>query len=100
MSRYLLAQINIMDRNEFRKYEKELLGTLSPYNAEILAVDDDPIVIEGNYNYTRTVIIRFSTEKELKKWYDSKEYQEILSIRQAASEGNLLILTGKEGTDV
>jgi uncharacterized protein (DUF1330 family) len=38
-------------------------------------------VLEGNWPYKRAVVIRFPSEEECRRWYDSPEYQEILKHR-------------------
>jgi len=37
-------------------------------------VDDKTTILEGEWNYSGIVIIRFPNEIELRKWYESKEY--------------------------
>ena len=53
---------------------------------KLVAVDDDPIVIEGDWHGSRVVILEFEDEAAFHAWYDSPEYQSALQIRLAASD--------------
>jgi uncharacterized protein (DUF1330 family) len=94
MSSYFFAQLNITDKDEYRKYEQGFSEIFSRYSGEIIVIDDKPIVLEGDSLSTRIVLIRFPNEEALKDWYYSGEYQALSQIRKHASTGSALILTG------
>ena len=56
---YIVASIAIEDREEYRKYQDGFLEIFSRYKGELLAVSDSPRVIEGEWPFTRAVILRF-----------------------------------------
>jgi uncharacterized protein (DUF1330 family) len=69
MPYYFTAQIKIHDEEEYEKY---ILGSdliFKKYKGQYLAVDDQPEIIEGNWNYSRTVLIRFNCKKDFEAWY-------------------------------
>jgi uncharacterized protein (DUF1330 family) len=94
MSCYFLAQIKIHDQEEYAKYLAGVDDVFSKYNGEYLAVDSNPEVLEGEWRYSRVVIIRFDDEKELKRWYESPEYREILQHRLKAAGCDTLVVKG------
>ena len=49
---------------------------------------------EGDWPWPRLVIIEFQSKDAARLFYDSPEYQKILPLRQAASEGALAIVEG------
>ncbi|OQX86331.1 MAG: hypothetical protein B6D63_00240 [Candidatus Latescibacteria bacterium 4484_7] len=75
MSCYIIAQIKINDREEYDIYENGFDEIFAKFKGIIVAVDEDPVVLEGEWPYTRTVLIRFPDEKEARRWYESPEYQ-------------------------
>ena len=97
MSVYLIAQIEIHDRNEYNQYEAGFLEIFSKYKGEILAVEEDPNLLEGEWPYTRTVLIRFPDEDETMRWYKSDEYQMLAQHRFKSSRANLILAKGFEG---
>lgn len=96
MSCYFIAQIKITDMNEYEKYLDGTDSVFSRYNGKYLAVDTKPEVLEGSWSSDRIVIIEFENEKELKRWYESPEYQAILKYRLKAAKCDTLLVKGLE----
>lgn len=94
MSSYFIAQIKIHNREEYKKYLEGTNEILKKYKGEVLVVDDTPIVLEGEWPYTRVVIIRFADEEEVKRWYNSTEYQALAQHRFKASKANTILAKG------
>lgn len=94
MSYYFAAQIKITNPHEYQKYINEVDQVFEMYNGKYLAVDDHPISLEGNWNYTRSVLIEFPTETDFNNWYYSKEYQEILKHRLKGAECDSILIKG------
>ncbi len=94
MAVYLIAQIEIRDREEYGKYESGFIEIFSKYGGEILAVNEAPEVLEGQWPFTRTVVIRFDSKDEAHRWYYSPEYQALAAHRHRASAGNIVLVDG------
>lgn len=94
MSYYFIAQIKIHDPKEYLKYIEEAERVFSKFNGEYLAVDNTPIVLEGKWGYTRTVVIRFPSKSEFENWYNSDAYQKILKIRLSAAQCDTILVSG------
>ena len=94
MSVYLVALINIENRDEYAKYESGFMEIFSRYKGELVAVDEKPATLEGEWPYTRTVLIRFPDEDEAKRWYNSDAYQALARHRLRASRGNIALIKG------
>ena len=92
MSCFVIAQITIHDRDEYRKYEEGFDEIFAGFRGKVLIVDEDPIVFEGDWNYTRTVLMRFPSEEEARRWYDSDEYQELAKHRHRASDADIALI--------
>ena len=95
MSFYFVANINIEDQLEYEKYVNEVDKVFSKFDGKYLVVDDKPKILEGNWDYSRVVIIEFETETDFNNWYNSKEYQEILKYRITASTSDGILIKGK-----
>ncbi len=94
MSCYFVAQIQIQDMVEYQKYLDGVDEVFSKYNGKYLAVDGSPSVLEGEWSYSRMVIIQFPNEEELRRWYDSSEYQAIAKYRLSAAKCDTLLVKG------
>jgi len=95
MSFYFVANIKIEDQLGYAKYVNNVDEVFSKFNGKYLVVDDNPKILEGNWNYTRVVIIEFETETDFNHWYNSKEYQEILKYRLVSSSSDSILVKGK-----
>ena len=96
---YLIAQIRIDDRDTYRQYETGFMEIFSKYAGEIVAVDEAVDVLEGAWPYTRTVVLRFPSVEEARRWYDSPEYQALAQHRFRASSANLVLAQGLPPTN-
>ncbi len=94
MSHYLLAQIKIVDRDEYSIYEAGFMDIFSKFRGKILSVDEQPRLLEGSWPYTRTVLIEFPTSEDAMDWYQSEEYQTLARHRFNSSNGNAIIIQG------
>ena len=92
MSVYIIAQISIHDRAEYEKYSAGFLEVFARFKGELLAVSENPIVVEGDWPYTRTVLMRFPSADEARRWYESPEYQTIAQHRFRGSKANAVIV--------
>lgn len=94
---YLIAQLDIHDREEYSKYEEGFRDSFSQYGGKLLSVEEDPETLEGNWSFTRTVLIEFPSKEVAMGWYDSDDYQALVQRRFAASTGNLVMIEGLPG---
>jgi uncharacterized protein (DUF1330 family) len=95
MSVYIIAQIDIHDREEYSKYEDGFDEIFERYKGMVVTVEEDPVILEGEWPYGRTVLIRFPSEEEARRWFDSPEYSELKKHRLDASRGNIVLVRRK-----
>jgi len=96
MSYYFIAQIRIKNEREYQKYTDKAGAVIKRYNGKYLAVDNNPIILEGSWKYTRTVLIAFERKNDFDAWYDSDDYQTILKYRLEAADCDTILVKGPE----
>ncbi len=96
MSSYFLALINIHDPGRDQQYGAGFDAVFEKYEGQVISVDDNPRVLEGEWPAARTVLIKFPDDQELLRWYDSPEYQELARHRQKASVASIAIISGRD----
>ncbi len=94
MSVYVIAVINISDRDEYARYEQGFMEIFNQYKGRMLSVDEAPALIEGRWPHTRTVLVEFPDRAEFDRWYHSEAYQTLAKHRFKASEGSIALLQG------
>jgi uncharacterized protein (DUF1330 family) len=99
MTAYITAQIDIHDQDRYEKYGQGFMQVFSRFQGKMLVVDESPEILEGQWAYTRTVLIEFPSAQSAKAWYFSDAYQELADHRWGASFANVVLLEGIAGRD-
>ena len=94
MAHYLIAQIDIKDPEKYAKYEAGFMDIFLTYKGKILSVEENELLLEGQWPFTRTVLIEFPSQEDALDWYKSAEYQDLVQHRFAASTANIVIVSG------
>ncbi len=94
MTVYAVAQLTIHDRATYDRYLSRFLDVIAPYDAAVLAADDNPVVTEGPWVGDRVVLLAFSDRDEFDQWANSDEYQEIAQDRLASASTTVLVVKG------
>jgi uncharacterized protein (DUF1330 family) len=100
MTVYAIALLNIADRERYGCYQQGFMEIFSRYSGKLLAVDEAPTVKEGDWPYTRTVLIEFPDAEAFDAWFKSPEYQSLAEHRHAASTGSIALVkkfTARDG---
>ena len=92
MSAYFIANIRINNENEYQEYVKHSGEVFNKFNGKYLTVDNNPIVLEGVWEYSRLVLIEFPDKESLEKWYYSDDYQTILKHRLNAADCDTIVV--------
>jgi uncharacterized protein (DUF1330 family) len=77
-----------------QEYIPKALETLAPYNPEILILDENSQVIEGNTDLPRTIVIKFDSRDAAMTWYESAEYRDVRPLRLEATDGFCVLADG------
>ena len=95
MNTYVLANITtIRDPVRYEDYRRLVTPTLEKYGGRFIVRGGNVEALEGTWRPGRLVIIEFPSAERARAWWSSPEYTEAKLIRQATSEGTLLILEG------
>jgi uncharacterized protein (DUF1330 family) len=94
MIHYFVAQIRINNPDEYGKYLEKFDDIFSRYKGEYLAIDESPTLLEGDWNYTKSVLIKFKSKQDFEDWYYSDDYQLILEYRLNASKSDTILVKG------
>jgi uncharacterized protein (DUF1330 family) len=94
---YALAQLRIHDRATYDRYQSRFMPILQKYGGRLLAADETPRVLEGQWwDRNKVVLMQFSDEETFRAWATSPEYAEISKDRKAGAETVVLLIKGFE----
>ncbi len=94
MAVFIIAQVDIHDRAEYDQYQDGFLDIFARFAGELLVVSDHPRVLEGEWSHTRLVLLRFPSEEEARRWYESPEYQALAQHRYRGATATVILAKG------
>jgi uncharacterized protein (DUF1330 family) len=89
---YIINNMTIHDRAEYATYLRGFMEVFRKYRGEILVAADAPAPVEGEWPYDRTVVLRFPSLDEARRWSESPEYRAIAKHRTNGTKSNVVFL--------
>lgn len=97
MSVYTIAQLRFTDVESYRRYQEAFPRVFARFNAQLLAADEAPVVLEGDWPRDKVVLIAFPDEAEARRFSEDPEYQKIAADRRAGADSVVLMVKGFAG---
>ena len=95
MSAYVLAQIQIDDVDGYAKYLAGFMPIFARHGGELLATSkNETHIVEGDWAYPGTVIMKFPDTKAAQDWLADPEYQALAEHRKRSARANLVLVEG------
>ena len=94
MSGFAIFNIDIKRPEEYKEYVKRVKPIAESYGGEYIVRGGESTIVEGNWAYPRTVVIKFPSYEIALEWYNSEEYKPIKQIRLDNSVANGIIIKG------
>jgi len=94
MSVYIIARFKIHDRIEYDQYSAGFPAVFQKFDGKMLSIDEEPTVLAGEWDDTRSVIIEFPSKESALTWMNSDDYQAIAKHRNAGSTVNSILVKG------
>ena len=94
MSGYLIGTIDIKNPEAYKEYLAKVTDIVKKFGGEYLVRAGEYTVMEGKWDYSRNVVIKFPSYEKALEWYNSEEYKPVRQIRLDNSVGNQIIIKG------
>jgi len=94
MSAYVILDIKVFDPLGYEEYKRVGAPTIVAYGGKPLARGGGIEVAEGDWNPKRLVVIEFKSMEDLKRWWNSPEYNRAKEIRHRSAETKVVFLEG------
>ncbi len=94
MIKYFVAQTRVSNPDEYAHYLEKFDDIFSRFKGEYIAIDESPILLEGSWDYTKSVLIKFNSKKDFEDWYYSEDYQNIMKHRLNSSKSDIILIEG------
>lgn len=94
MTVYAIAQLRFTDRAAYDRYQSRFMDVFRRHRGTLLAADESPRVVEGQWDRDKVVLMSFPDEADFRAWSDSPDYQEISKDRHAGADTVVLLVKG------
>ena len=94
MSAYVLSSIKVNNPDNYKEYVTKVKSIVEKFGGEYLVRGWEMTVIEGEWNNTRSIVIKFQSKEKAMEWYNSDEYKPIRQIRHDNAVSNSIIVEG------
>lgn len=92
---YWIARIDVHDAEAYKDYVSTATPAYQEFGAKFLVRGGDVAAAEGDAR-SRNVVIEFPTYEAAMACYDSPAYRKARAIRQAVSEGEVVVIKGTD----
>ncbi|OBA82358.1 hypothetical protein A9W99_11500 [Mycobacterium sp. 1164966.3] len=94
MTVYAIAQLRFTDRAAYDRYQARFMEVFGRHPGTLLAADESPRVVEGQWDREKVVLMSFPDEAAFYSWAQSPEYQEISKDRRAGADTVVVLAKG------
>jgi uncharacterized protein (DUF1330 family) len=91
---YAIAQLRFTDRAAYDRYQSKFMEVFRRHPGTLLAADESPQVVEGQWDREKLVLMSFPDEAAFRGFVQSPEYLEISKDRRAGADTVVLLVDG------
>jgi|TARA_B100002052_G_scaffold81290_1_gene74548 uncharacterized protein (DUF1330 family) len=95
MSGYAIFNIEIKNPESYKEYVAKVKPIAEKYGGKYIVRGGEFKIMEGQWTYPRTVVIKFPSYEKALEWYNSEEYKPVKQIRLDNSVSNGIIIKGE-----
>ncbi len=94
MTAYLIARVDVKDMTQYKEYTKLTPGIIEKFGGKFISRGSDIVLLEGEEEKRRVVMVEFPDLQTAKDFYHSDEYQAAIKVREGAAEGQFIVVDG------
>lgn len=94
MTVYVIAQLKFKDRAAYDRYQAKFFGVFKRFQGKLLAADERPRRLEGDWDRDKVVIMSFPDAAEAERFMADPDYAEISKDRHAGADTVSVLVRG------
>ncbi len=94
MTVYAIAQLRFTDRAAYDRYQARFMEVFRRHPGTLLAADESPRVVEGQWDREKLVLMSFPDETAFHAFVQSPEYEDIAKDRRAGADTVVVLVQG------
>jgi uncharacterized protein (DUF1330 family) len=94
MPAYIVVETDIHDAAQYELYKQAAPAAVAAGRGRFIARGGELVVLEGDWQPKRLVLLEFPDLEAAKRFYDSPEYREAKRLREGAAGFNMVAVEG------
>ncbi len=94
MSAYIIADVQVTDPQQYEEYKRWSSQAMQEHGAEVLVRGGAVTVLEGDWQPTRVVVLRFPDVAAARAFHDSATYRRARQAREHAAIMRMIVVEG------
>lgn len=94
MPAYVIAETDVTDPERYEQYKAASPTAIVAGSGRILVRGGELVVLEGDWQPSRLVVLEFEDLAAAKRWYESEVYQEAKKLREGAAHLRMIAVNG------
>ena len=91
---FVIFNIDVTNPEDYNEYITKVKPIVEKFGGEYIVRGGTNQVVEGYWQYSRTIVLKFPSYEKALEWYNSEEYQPIKQIRLDNAISNGIIIQG------
>jgi uncharacterized protein (DUF1330 family) len=91
---YIVVETDIHDPEQYELYKHASPGAVAAGGGRFIARGGELVVLEGDWQPKRLVLLEFPDLEAAQRFYESPEYQEAKRLREGAARLNMVAVAG------
>ena len=94
MATYVISDVDVHDPHGFQEYLDRVPGVIAAHGVEYVVRGGPVRILEGDWQPARMVVLRFEDYAHVMRWYESREYQAVMSLRRDSATVRAVVVEG------
>ena len=96
MPAYVIVETDVTDPEQYEQYKAASPAAIAAGGGRFLVRGGELVVLEGDWQPSRLVVLEFDDLAAAKRWYESQIYQEAKKLREGAARFRMVAVQGIE----
>jgi uncharacterized protein (DUF1330 family) len=94
VSAYVIVETDVTDPERYEQYKAASPGAIAAGGGRFLVRGGESVVLEGDWQPSRLVLLEFADLEAAKRWYESQPYQDAKKLREGAARFRMIAVQG------
>jgi uncharacterized protein (DUF1330 family) len=96
MTAYVIVETDVTDPERYERYKAASPPAVAAGGGRFVVRGGELVVLEGDWQPSRLVVLEFDDLAAAKRWYESQVYQEAKKLREGAARFRMVAVQGIE----